>query len=129
MAKRFVEREGLYYTAAQVKEYDISREKNKEIKQALLFISTQEEGVAWLQLKLSDTQILHKQQDLQTEWMQLLSPRKNEVIRELSEILADFFIPAPGAGSGGTLRQNRPLGATANAWKGSRRILRKRSKR
>jgi hypothetical protein len=28
--------------------------------------------------------------------MQLLSPRKNEVIRELSEILADFFIPAGG---------------------------------
>jgi hypothetical protein len=96
LAKRFVEREGLYYTAAQAKEYDILREQNKEIKQAPLFISTEEEGVSWLRLKLSDAKISHKRQDLQAEWMQLLSPRKNEVIRELGEILADFFIPAGG---------------------------------
>ncbi|MDW8157811.1 MAG: DNA methyltransferase, partial [Bacteroidia bacterium] len=94
LAQHFVCRQGLYYTPEQAQEYDFLLAQNKKIKQAPMFISNEEEGIAWLALKLNDKP--QKLQDLQTEWKQILFPNKNEVIRELKEILVDNFIQEDG---------------------------------
>ncbi|MCS6904598.1 MAG: DNA methyltransferase, partial [Bacteroidia bacterium] len=88
----FYERHGSYYTAEQAKEYDaiLAQRNQSEPKQVTLFITNEQEAVAWLQAELK--QKPQRVQDLLPRYMSALATDKREIIRELPEILEDNFI-------------------------------------
>ena len=90
LRERFVERDGMFFTAEQALQYEEKRRQTTGVVQMSVFVSSEAEGIEWLKRKLDTPQTY---QDLQPQWMQDLStPRKGDNIPELKVILEDNFL-------------------------------------
>lgn len=87
---RFIERDGMFFTASQALEYEDKKSKTTGIVPMALFIGSEAEGIEWLKRELETPQTYS---ELQPEWMKnMTSTKKGDVLPELSEILEDNFI-------------------------------------
>jgi hypothetical protein len=90
LRERFIERDGMFFTASQALEYEDKKSKTTGIVPMALFIGSEAEGIEWLKRELETPQTYS---ELQPEWMKnMTSTKKGDVLPELSEILEDNFI-------------------------------------
>lgn len=89
--ERFLMRDGMYFLADQVNEYDTARIKTDvEIIQLELFVTNEKSAIAWLYKQLDEPQTYA---ELQPKFMQeVKSVDKFEAIPELAVILSENFI-------------------------------------
>lgn len=66
LRERFIERDGMFFTASQAIEYERKKEKCSGFVPMALFISSEAEGIEWLKRELQNPQTYS---DLQPEWM------------------------------------------------------------
>ncbi len=87
---RFIERDGMFFTASQAVEYEKKKSKTEGIVPMALFIGSEAEGIEWLKRKLETPQTY---QELQPDWMKdLVATKKGDVMPELMDILEENFI-------------------------------------
>lgn len=90
LCDRFIERDGMFFTASQALEYEEKKSKTTGIVPMALFIGSEAEGIEWLKRELEMPQTYS---ELQPEWMKNMTPtKKGDVLPELSEILEENFI-------------------------------------
>ena len=90
LRERFIERDGMFFTASQALEYEDKKSKTTGIVPMALFIGSEAEGIEWLKRELETPQTYS---ELQPEWMKNMTPtKKGDILPELSEILEDNFI-------------------------------------
>lgn len=90
LRERFIERDGMFFTASQALEYEEKKKSANGIIPMALFISSEAEGIEWLKRELQNPQTYS---DLQPEWMKnMLPPKKGDVLPELMSILEENFI-------------------------------------
>ena len=90
LKERFIERDGMYFTASQTIEYEEKKSNTQGIVQMAIFIGSEAEGIEWLKREL---EIPKTYQELQPEWMKSMTPtKKGDILPELSEILEENFI-------------------------------------
>lgn len=90
LRERFIERDGMFFTASQAIEYERKKEKCSGFVPMALFISSEAEGIEWLKRKLQNPQTYS---DLHPEWMKnMIPPKKGDVLPELMSILEENFI-------------------------------------
>lgn len=88
---RFVERDGMYFTAEQAVRYDMMRKTTVGFQASLFFVDSEQGGIAWLNNELGEKP--HTYQDLQPKWMQAIQGvRKGDILPELKQILEENFI-------------------------------------
>lgn len=88
---RFVERDGMIFTADQAMEYEEIRRNHSVVSSLSLFIGSEKDGIDWIKRKLHESP--KRYQDLTSDWMQdLVTPQKGDIIPELKQILEDNFI-------------------------------------
>ena len=89
--KKFLERDGMYFLADQVNEYDIARIINSiEPVQFSLFVTNEKNAIAWLYQQLSKPQTYA---ELQPKFMQeVRTVDRYETIPELAVLLEENFI-------------------------------------
>lgn len=91
LKERFVERDGMFFTADQAIEYDEKKLAAPEMAQLSLFVDSEQNGIAWLRRELTDKPQTY--QDLQPKWMQALAAtKKGDKLPEMMELLEDNFI-------------------------------------
>jgi hypothetical protein len=89
--ERFTERDGMFFTATQVHEYDSKRAEKPDFTELSLFVSSEQDGVMWLKHELRHGTQTY--QELQPKWMQALaSVRKGDILPELRDILEENFL-------------------------------------
>lgn len=87
---RFIERDGMYFTASQALEYEEKRAKSDGFVPMALFIASEADGIEWLKRKL-DTPKTY--QEIQPDWMKdMVAPKKGDVLPGLDVILEENFI-------------------------------------
>ena len=87
---RFIERDGMFFTAPQTVEYEAKKEKTDGVVPMALFISSEAEGIEWLKRELAEPQTY---QEILPNWMKdMVAPKKGDVLPELATILEENFI-------------------------------------
>ena len=88
---RFIERDGMFFTAEQSLEYEQKRAETISFEAAQsLFVGSEAEGIEWLKRQL-ETPLTY--QELHPEWMQaLVSTKKGDQLPELLQILEENFL-------------------------------------
>ena len=90
LKERFIERDGMYFTASQALEYEEKKKTTNGIVPTSLFISSEADGIEWLKRVLEAPQTYS---EIQPEWMKNMIPaKKGDVLPELSIILEENFI-------------------------------------
>lgn len=90
LRERFIERDGMFFTASQALEYEEKKKGTNGIIPMALFISSEAEGIEWLKRELETPQTY---QELHPEWMKAMSTtKKGDVLPELMTILEENFI-------------------------------------
>lgn len=90
LRERYTERDGMYFTPAQVVQYDIMRRKTEGFQPSLFFVDSEQGGIAWLNNELATPQTY---QELQPKWMQAINGvRRGDILPELLQILEENFI-------------------------------------
>lgn len=90
LKERFIERDGMYFTASQALEYEEKRAKSDGFVPMALFIGSEADGIEWLKHKLETPKTY---QELQPDWMKdLVAPKKGDVLPGLDVILEENFI-------------------------------------
>lgn len=90
LKERFLERDGMYFTASQALEYEEKRAKSDGFVPMALFISSEADGIEWLKRKLETPKTY---QELQPDWMKdMVTPKKGDVLPGLDVILEENFI-------------------------------------
>lgn len=88
---RFIERDGMFFTATQVSEYDMKRKETPEFQELSLFVSSEQDGVMWLRQELGKQTQTY--QELQPKWIQAIAGiRKGDILPELRDILHENFL-------------------------------------
>ena len=88
--ERFIERDGMYFTAPQAAEYEEKRKHTSEFVPMGLIVSDEANGIEWLKLQLKEPKTY---QEISPEWMQAVNGlRKGDVLPELKDILEENFI-------------------------------------
>lgn len=91
LKERFIERDGMYFTAEQVHEYDSKKAELPNFVQLSLLVASEQDGVMWLRRELEHTAQTY--QELQPKWMQALAGvRKGDILPELKDILEENFL-------------------------------------
>lgn len=91
LRERFIERDGMYFTAEQVHEYDSKKAQLHNFIQLSLLVASEQDGVLWLRRELEFTPQTY--QELQPKWMQALAGvRKGDILPELKDILEENFL-------------------------------------
>ena len=91
LRQRFIERDGMFFTASQALQYEEQRAKTTEFVSLALIVSSEAEGIAWLNRELGQKPQTY--QELQPEWMKAMAtPKKGDRLPELMEILEENFI-------------------------------------
>jgi len=97
LARRFPERDGMYFLPEQVAEYDKKRMAVREVLQLQLFVTDESSAIQWLK-----QQLLKKPQTFQELHPQFLKEiggwQKHEKPLELSELLEQNFLCYDGKG-------------------------------
>ena len=91
---RFIEKDGMFFTASQAVEYEDRKKNTSAFVPMGIIISDEANGIQWLRNELSTKSQTY--QDLQPKWMQALTAqRKGDQIPGLDEVLAENFIKEP----------------------------------
>lgn len=91
LRERFVERDGMFFTAAQATEYEEKKKSAPEFVPMGIIVSDEANGIQWLKNQLRDTPKTY--QELQPEWMQAINGlRKHDILPELKQLLEENFI-------------------------------------
>lgn len=91
LRQRFIERDGMFFTASQALQYEEKRAHTTEFVSLALIVASEAEGIAWLNRQLEEKPQTY--QELQPEWMMALStPKKGDRMPELMDILEENFI-------------------------------------
>ncbi|MCE7616009.1 DNA methylase [Vibrio fluvialis] len=94
LSKRFVDRDGMYFTVEQSVLYDKERAKQPRIKQYSIFVDDEESAIEWLRDILKEPKTYSEIHPL---FMHELSGwKKNEVRLELSTLLEQNFLQYDG---------------------------------
>ncbi len=87
---RFIERDGMFFTASQAVEYESKKAKTDGVVPMALFIGSEAEGIEWLRRELETPQTY---QELQPKWMKdMVTPKKGDALPGLNAILEENFI-------------------------------------
>jgi len=91
LKQRFTERDGMYFTAEQVAEYDAKKAKAPQLVQLSLIVTTESDAIEWLKNRLSKQ--AQKYQDIMPDFrVATQSLRKGDTLPELQDILNENFI-------------------------------------
>lgn len=91
LRERFVERDGMFFTAEHAIEYEEKKAKAPEVIPMALFVSSEAEGIEWLKRELDLVPKTYS--ELQPRWMQdLATPKKGDELPELMQILEENFL-------------------------------------
>lgn len=97
LSQRYPERDGMYFLATQVAEYDRKRNTAAELRQLTLFVTDEASAIQWVRRELQDKP--RSFQDLQPAFMrEVQSWAKHEQTVELKEILRQNCIHFDGPG-------------------------------
>jgi len=90
LRERFIERDGMYFTAPQAAEYEEKRKHTTDFVPMGLIVSDEANGIEWLKLQLREPKTY---QEISPEWMQAVNGlKKGDVLPELKDILEENFI-------------------------------------
>lgn len=90
LRERYIEIDGMFFTAYQAAEYNQMKEKSSGIVPMALFIGCEADGIEWLKRELI---IPKAYQEIHPSWMSnLVAPKKGDVLPELAVILEENFI-------------------------------------
>ncbi len=98
LAKRFIEREGMYFLPEQVAEYDRKKMTSQQFVQASLFVSDEASAILWLRQIIKEKPQTYQDvypsfiKETQRAW------NKNESSLELSTLLEQNFLRYDGKG-------------------------------
>lgn len=97
LARRFIERDGMYFLPDQVAEYDRKKMTLGEVKQMIMFVSDEASAIQWLrQLVRAKPQTFS---DINPQFMQQLGGwSRNEAQLDLRELLNQNFLSYDGKG-------------------------------
>lgn len=91
LRQRFIERDGMYFTAEQAAEYDEKKAKTPEFIQLSLIVTNESDAIEWLKDRLRKQ--AQKYQDIMPEFrIATQSLRKGDTLPELQDILNENFI-------------------------------------
>lgn len=91
LKQRFVERDGMYFSAEQAAEYDEKKAKAPNFVQSTLFVANENDAIEWLNVRLKDKP--QKYQDVMPDFrIATQSLRKGDVLPELKDLLEQSFI-------------------------------------
>ena len=90
LRERYIEIDGMFFTAYQAAEYNQMKEKSSGIVPMALFIGCEADGIEWLKRELF---VPKAYQEIHPSWMSnLVAPKKGDVWPELAVILEENFI-------------------------------------
>ena len=91
LRQRFVERDGMYFTAEQAAEYDEKKAKAPQLVQLSLIVTNESDAIEWLKDRLRKQP--QKYQDIMPDFrIATQSLRKGDTLPELQDILNENFI-------------------------------------
>ena len=91
LRERFIQRDGMFFLADQVNEYDERRQKMElQDQQLSLFVSDEKSAIMWLNVQL--TQARQSYSDIQPKYLQELHQAKFEQMPELLDMLKENFL-------------------------------------
>lgn len=91
MRERYIERDGMFFTATQAAEYEEKKKNAPEFVSLGIIVSDEASGIQWLKNQLRETSKTY--QEIQPEWMQAINGlRKNDILPELKQLLDENFI-------------------------------------
>jgi len=91
LKQRFVERDGMYFSAEQAAEYDEKKAMAPNFVQSTLFVANESDAIEWLKIRLKDKP--QKYQDIMPDFrIATQSLRKGDVLPELKDLLEQSFI-------------------------------------
>lgn len=91
LRERYVERDGMYFTAAQAAEYEEKKLKAPAFVPMGIIVSDEANGIEWLKNELRNKP--QTRQDIFTNWTKAIAGvRKGDVIPELDTLLEENFI-------------------------------------
>ena len=94
LRERFVERDGMFFTALQAKEYEEKRKHTDGFAPMGIIVSDEANGIEWLKNQLREQPKTYQQ--IQPEWMQAINGlRKGDILPELKTLLEENFIEEP----------------------------------
>ena len=97
IARRFPERDGMFFLQDQVVEYDRKRMTVRDVLQLELFVKDEESAIQWLRQQL--TRKPRSFQDIHPDFIKELGGwQKHERMLELSDLLAQNFLHYDGTG-------------------------------
>ena len=95
LRERFVERDGMFFTALQAAEYEEKKSKTDGFVPMGIIVSDEANGIEWLKNQLRDNPQTYQQ--IQPLWMQAIGDvRKGCILPELKTILEENFIEEDG---------------------------------
>lgn len=90
LRERYLERDGMFFTAQQAAEYEQKRRTTADFVPMGLLVGGEADGIAWLQRELETPQTY---QELQPKWMQALTKqKKGDKQIEMMTLLEENFI-------------------------------------
>ena len=91
LKQKFVDRDGMYFTAEQAAEYDEEKTKTNQFVQLSLVVTNESDAIEWLKERLRNKP--QKYQDVMPEFrIATQSLRKGDTLPELQKILDENFI-------------------------------------
>ncbi len=87
--QKYPERDGMYFLAEQIPEYDQKRAQTKSIEQTTIFVEDEKSTILWLDEQLKTPQTY---QNIQPKFLKEIHQNKFEKLPELSEILEQNFL-------------------------------------
>ena len=88
---RFVERDGMFFTAEQAIEYEEKKKETTSFVSLALLVGSEAEGIEWLRRKLEERPKMYS--EILPDWMQdLVQPKKGDELPELMQILDENFL-------------------------------------
>jgi predicted RNA-binding Zn-ribbon protein involved in translation (DUF1610 family) len=94
LKQRFIERDGMYFTAEQAAEYDEKKAKTPNFVQLSLIVTNESDAIEWLKERLRKE--AQKYQDIMPDFrIATQSLRKGDTLPELQYILNESFIQEP----------------------------------
>jgi DNA modification methylase/transcription elongation factor Elf1 len=91
LKQRFIERDGMYFTAEQATEYDEKKAKAPQFVQLSLIVTNESDAIEWLKDRLRKQ--AQKYQDIMPDFrIATQSLRKGDTLPELQDILNENFI-------------------------------------
>lgn len=91
LRNRYIEKDGMFFTAVQVAEYEQKKKTFPDFVPMGIIVSDEANGIQWLKNQLRDKPQTY--QEIQPEWMQAINGlRKGDILPELATLLEENFI-------------------------------------